>query len=100
MFTRLADLAIERRKLVLWLSGAMLAVMAVLSVGAFSVLKSGGFDDPSSDSSRAGVVLDHDFGGQANLVLLLTPKQQMNLESAPVRASRAHHHRAGPPPRR
>ncbi|MGI8678128.1 MAG: MMPL family transporter [Jatrophihabitans sp.] len=90
MFTRLADLAIERRKLVLWLSGAMLAVMAVLSVGAFSVLKSGGFNDPSSDSSRASAVLDHDFGGQANLVLLLTPKQQMSLDSAPVRAAAAH----------
>ena len=84
MFTRLADLVLHRRRLVLIVSAVLLAVMAILAVGAFSVLKSAGFDDPSSDSSRAQALLDHDFGGQTNLILLVTPRDGATLDSPAV----------------
>jgi RND superfamily putative drug exporter len=77
---------VRRRRLILIGSGAMLVVMAALATMAFGVLKSGGFDDPSSGSSRAEAVINQDFGGQANLVLLVTPTNGHALDSAPVTA--------------
>ncbi|GAA2524466.1 membrane protein [Winogradskya humida] len=60
--------------------------MAFLASGAFSALKSGGFDDPQSDSSRAAALLNRDFGGQTNLLLLVAPANGAALDSPPVTA--------------
>jgi len=81
MFTRLAHLITTRRRLVLIASGLVVAAFAVASAGTFAALKTGGFDNPHSDSYRARQVLDADFGGSPNLLLLLTPRDG-NLASA------------------
>lgn len=53
---------------------ALLAAVALAAVGlgAFGKLKGGGFDDPHSPSSRAAAVIEEEFGGEDNLVLLVT----------------------------
>lgn len=84
MLDALARFVLRRRRFVLVATAALVAAMAVLATGAFSVLKSGGFDNPSSGSSRAAAVLDRDFGGQANLLLLLTPTDGRSLDSPQV----------------
>ncbi len=44
-----------------------------LGTGAFGVLKTAGFDDPSSESVRAEALLEEHFGGgEPNVVLVLT----------------------------
>jgi hypothetical protein len=50
---------------------------------AFGVLRGGGFTDASSASSRAETMVDRDFGGEANLDLLVTPRAGQTLNSVP-----------------
>jgi RND superfamily putative drug exporter len=82
MFSRLAHFLLTRRRWVLAASVLVLVGFATLAAGTFSVLKAGGFDDPSSGSSRAKVVLDSRFGGSPNLLLLVTPARGASLDSA------------------
>ncbi len=73
MLTRLGWFVVRRRRLVLSLTGLFLVVAVVVGTGAFGVLKGGGFDDPSSESTRAGELLDEQFGGgDPNVVLVAT----------------------------
>ncbi|MGW4102710.1 MMPL family transporter [Streptomyces sp. NPDC004976] len=72
MFERVAELAIRRSRLILAVAVAAVALMGVLGGGAFTKLLPGGFDDPSSQSSRAAQVIDDKFGGETNLVLLVS----------------------------
>lgn len=66
-------LAIARHaKLVLILGGVFLVLAVVIGSQAFGVLSSGGFDDPESQSSRAGALLDEHFGAGPNLVMVVT----------------------------
>jgi RND superfamily putative drug exporter len=46
----------------------------ILGAGAFGKLKNGGFDDPAAPSTQAQHLIDARFGGQTNLVLLVTAK--------------------------
>ncbi|GAA2098566.1 MMPL family transporter [Streptomyces albiaxialis] len=71
MFERIAELAIRRSRLVLIVTVVAVALMGVLGAGAFAKLQAGGFDDPSSESSRARDLVDEKFGGETNLVLLV-----------------------------
>lgn len=71
MFERLAELAIRRSRLVLVIAVVAVALMGVLGAGAFEKLRGGGFDDPASQSTRAAKVIDEEFGGETNLVLLV-----------------------------
>lgn len=73
MFIRLAHFVTVRRRWVLAGSVVVLLGLLVLAGGTFSVLKAGGFDDPASGSSKAQTLLDDNFGGAANLLLLVTP---------------------------
>ncbi|EGX57788.1 integral membrane protein [Streptomyces zinciresistens K42] len=73
MFERMSDLAIRRSRLVLVVAALAVALMGVMGAGAFDKLLGGGFDDPSSDSTRAAAVVDEKFGGGTNLVLLVRP---------------------------
>ncbi|UNT00021.1 MMPL family transporter [Streptomyces tubbatahanensis] len=72
MLDRTADFTYRRARTVLLL--ALLAVVALAAVGsgAFGKLKGGGFDDPASPSSRAAALIEEKFGGQNNLVLLVS----------------------------
>ncbi|MGW1017494.1 MMPL family transporter [Streptomyces niveus] len=71
MFDRIAELAIRRARLVLVAAAVAVALMGAVGAGAFSVLKGGGYDDPASQSSRAGKVIEEKFGGETNLILLV-----------------------------
>ncbi|MGQ4432801.1 MULTISPECIES: MMPL family transporter [unclassified Streptomyces] len=72
MFERIAELAIRRSRLVLVVAVLAVALMGVLGAGAFAKLLGGGYDDPASQSSRAEKVIDRTFGGETNLVLLVS----------------------------
>ena len=73
MLTRLALFTVRRRRWVLSLTVLFLIVASVLGTGAFGVLKTAGFEDPSSESARAEKVLEQNFGGgEPNVVLVLT----------------------------
>ncbi|WP_328491790.1 MMPL family transporter [Streptomyces sp. NBC_00414] len=71
MFERIAELAIRRARLILVVTVVAVALMGVAGAGAFGKLLGGGYDDPASQSSRAGKVIDEKFGGESNLVLLV-----------------------------
>ncbi|MET9555740.1 MMPL family transporter [Streptomyces sp. NPDC006645] len=71
MFDRIAELAIRRARLILVVAVVAVALMGAVGAGAFSVLKGGGYDDPASQSSRAGKVIEEKFGGETNLILLV-----------------------------
>ena len=86
MLHRLGSFIVRRRRLVLVACGGVLVLMAVLAPMAFGVLQSGGFTDASSSSSRASALVDRDFGGEANLDVLVTPRDGQSLDSAPVTA--------------
>jgi RND superfamily putative drug exporter len=73
MFTRLGHLTVRRRKAILLLTVLFVVLAGALGAGVFDRLKSGGFDDPHSESSRAETVLADEFGrGDPNVVLLAT----------------------------
>jgi len=72
MLHRLGDLVCRRARWVLAATGILLAAAAVIGVGAFGKLESGGFDDPNSASTQAAERINTQFGGQNNLVFLVT----------------------------
>ncbi|MGW1885040.1 MMPL family transporter [Streptomyces sp. NPDC001970] len=72
MLTRIAALSLRRARLVLVLAAAVVAVMAVLGTGAFGKLLGGGFDDPDAPSTRAQALIDKRFGGETDLVFLIS----------------------------
>ena len=72
MFTRLASLVTKRARLVLLAAVIVVIGAAAVGVGAFGKLLTGGFDDPASDSTRAAEIVDGRFGGDPNLLLLVT----------------------------
>ena len=84
MLQALSTLPLRRRRGVLIASAAAVLLMIGLAAGAFSVLKDGGFDDPSSGSSRALKILDGASGGRVNLLLLVTPRDARGLDSPEV----------------
>ncbi|PPS86817.1 MMPL family transporter [Streptomyces sp. MH60] len=71
MFDRIAELAIRRSRLVLVVAVVAVALMGAVGAGAFGKLKGGGYDDPASQSTRAGTAIEEKFGGETNLVLLV-----------------------------
>ncbi|MEW2521576.1 MMPL family transporter [Actinacidiphila alni] len=73
MFSTILRLALNRTRLVLVLSAVVVVVMAAVGFGAFGKLQGGGFDDPGAPSSRAKTLIDREFGGASDLVLLVTP---------------------------
>jgi len=73
MFTRLGQFTVRRRRLVLILTVAFVALAGVFGAGAFGKLQGGGFDDPSSESARASRYMEANFAtGDPNVVLLVT----------------------------
>ena len=86
MLERLGGFVYRRARLVLAVTVVVLAGAAVLGMGAFGKLQSGGFDDPNSQSSRATAAIADRFGGQANLVLLVHPSTG-SVDSADARTA-------------
>jgi putative drug exporter of the RND superfamily len=72
---RLGRFLLRRRWTVLAATLAVVVAAGVFGGGAVARLKSGGFEDPAAESTRAAQVLQDDFGvGEPNLVLLVTAK--------------------------
>jgi RND superfamily putative drug exporter len=85
MLTGLARFAVRRRRWVLAFTMIFLIVASVFGTGAFGVLKTGGFSDPSSDSFNAEELLKENFGGgEPNIVLVLSADGQSVDETALV----------------
>jgi RND superfamily putative drug exporter len=74
MLHRYGDFVVRRARLLLVISGLLLAAAGVFGTGAFGSLKNGGFDDPAAESSRARQLIEARYQGEVNLVLLVTGK--------------------------
>ncbi len=72
MLARLGGILYRTRWLVLFLALMIVAGAAVFGTGLFGSLKSGGFNDPASESSRAQALLDTKLGGStADIIILM-----------------------------
>ena len=73
MLARFGGMLYRTRWLVLLLALLIVAGAAVFGTGVFGSLKSGGFNDPASESSRAQALLDTKLGGAtADVVILMS----------------------------
>ena len=73
MLARLGGMLYRTRWLVLLLALLIVSGAVVFGTGVFSSLKSGGFNDPASESSRAQALLDTKLGGAtADIVILMS----------------------------
>jgi RND superfamily putative drug exporter len=71
-FTNLGRFTVRRRRLVLSLTVLFVVLAGAFGSGAFGVLRTGGFEDPSAESTIAHDLLEERFGaGDPNLVLLV-----------------------------
>ncbi|MBX6750027.1 MAG: MMPL family transporter [Micromonosporaceae bacterium] len=73
MLYRYGAFVARRARLLLALAALLMVGAAVLGAGAFGKLRNGGFEDPASPSSRAEQLIESEFGGRLNLVLMVTP---------------------------
>jgi RND superfamily putative drug exporter len=88
MLSRLAHLTVRRRVLVLVLAVVGFALAGAIGGGVAEHLSSGGFDDPSSESSRAEDALEDTFGtGAPNILLLVTADEGTDVDSPALAAS-------------
>jgi RND superfamily putative drug exporter len=86
--SRTARLVTRRARWVLALGGLAVVLAAIVGAGALGKLKGGGFDDPSSPSSRGQQVLEHRFGvDSANLLLLVSAHPGGTVDSPAVVAA-------------
>jgi RND superfamily putative drug exporter len=72
MFSSVGSFAVRRHRLVLSGAAVLYVILAVIAVGAFSRLQSGGQTDPSAPSGQAEALVASHFGGDQNLVVLVT----------------------------
>ncbi|MFN8024562.1 MAG: MMPL family transporter [Acidimicrobiales bacterium] len=73
MFTRLGLFTVRRARLILGATVLFLVVSLVFGTGVFGSLRSGGFDDPGSESSRTRALLEREFGeADPNVVMVVT----------------------------
>ena len=73
MLARFGGILYRTRWLVLFAALMVMAGAVVFGTGLFGSLKSGGFNDPASESSRAQTLLDTKLGGAtADLVILMS----------------------------
>jgi len=87
MVSWLQGVVTRRARLVLALSLLAVIAAAVVGSGAIGKLKGGGFEDPSSESSRAKVALADTFHQQeANLVVLVTAAGGRSVDDPAVAA--------------
>ncbi|MFJ9691509.1 MMPL family transporter [Kitasatospora sp. NPDC101183] len=80
--------ALRHPRLVFWACALVLLLTGALAVGAPSAARSGGFDDPGSDSARAARLVAANFpAGQADLVLLVQGDGAATVDSPQVTAA-------------
>jgi RND superfamily putative drug exporter len=71
LLDRLGHLLVLRRRLVLGLTVLFVAIAGVFGGAVASKLKSGGFDDPHAEATKALEQVTEHFGGKPDLVLLV-----------------------------
>jgi len=86
MFHRWGQRVVAGARVILALSAVALLVSAVLGIGVFSRLLTGGFDDPASASSQAKALLDQQFGGEPDMIFLVHARSG-SVDDPAVRAS-------------
>jgi RND superfamily putative drug exporter len=75
VLTRLASFSVSRRRFVLALALAFMALAGAIGGGVAKELSGGGFDDPKAPSEQAAQLLHDQFGGGTpTIALLLTTK--------------------------
>jgi RND superfamily putative drug exporter len=74
MLYRYGTFVARHARLLLAISAVVTIGALAVGLGAFGKLQSGGFDDPSSESTQAQQLIDAKFGGQTNLALLVTAR--------------------------
>lgn len=79
MLSKLGAGLYRARWLVVVASLLVVAGMAVYGSGLFGFLKSGGFTDPASKSTRAQALLDSRLGGSTPDVIVLMSSQTLNV---------------------
>jgi RND superfamily putative drug exporter len=99
MFYRLGHFVAAHAKAVLATAGIAVVICAVLGVGVFGRLLSAGFDDPSSASSQAKVLLDQKFGGQPDMIFLIHARTGTVDAAGPTASGTALAQRLGADPR-
>ena len=73
MLVRLGQFTVRRRRAILVAAVVLFALAGAIGGGVADHLSAGGFNDPGSESSRAGSVVDKVFhAGAPNVVLLVT----------------------------
>ena len=83
MFTRLGRLTVRRRRLVPALTVLFVVAAGAGGAGAFGALEDGGFDDPDSESFRAGQFLEEELGAsEPELVLLVSASGQAEADQS------------------
>ncbi|NUR57655.1 MAG: MMPL family transporter [Catenulispora sp.] len=86
MLARIGRLAVRRPRAVLLTASAVLVAMVAIGIGAFGVLKSGGFDDTGSQSWKSRQAIVNQFGGEDNLVLVVQARSGGIDDGAAARA--------------
>jgi RND superfamily putative drug exporter len=90
MFARLARFSYRFRWPILIVGGVLAPVAAVLGGQVFSVLRPGGYDDPSTESYEARQLTLEKFGiGRADVVALFTVDSGTVADAAPAAAIQA-----------
>jgi uncharacterized membrane protein YdfJ with MMPL/SSD domain len=70
---------IHRARWAVLIGGGMLVVaIAIYGTGLFSLLKSGGFEDPNSESAHARALLDAQLGGSTTDIVILMQSDTLN----------------------
>src|SRR2546426_5763047 len=73
MLARFGGILYRTRWIVLFLALVIVAGAAIFGIGLFGSLKSGGFNDPASESSKAQALLDTKLGGSsADIIILMS----------------------------
>jgi RND superfamily putative drug exporter len=71
-FARLGQFLVDRRRIVLVVGLLAFVTAGALGADVASKLSTGGFEDPSADSTKAAEILDEQFhAGEPNVVLLI-----------------------------
>ena len=89
MFARIGQFVTHRPRRILAAAGLAIVIAGALGIHATGVLKSGGFTSPTSPSQIAQNRLDAYFGGEPNLVLLVTARTGNVNDPSVVAAGRA-----------
>src|SRR5437016_14665980 len=84
MLARLGRMIYRTRWLVLFLALLLVAGAAIFGTGLFGALKSGGFNDPASESSRAEALLDAKLGGSTADIIILMSNTSIKATGATV----------------